>query len=80
MVADRRVGLLLVGFLVVERAQRLPDARPALLRNAPSSECSSAGLLLTFAAFAFFTYTSIWLQSVLGLTPIQAGLIGLPCR
>jgi predicted MFS family arabinose efflux permease len=37
-----------------------------------------AGLLLTFAAFASFTYTSIWLQSVLGLSPIQAGLTGLP--
>jgi hypothetical protein len=35
-------------------------------------------LLLTFAAFALFTYTSIWLQSIIGLTPIKAGLIGLP--
>ena len=37
-----------------------------------------AGFLLTFAAFAAFTYTSIWLQSVLGLSPIGAGLTGLP--
>ena len=34
--------------------------------------------MLTFAAFASFTYTSIWLQSVLGLSPIKAGLTGLP--
>jgi MFS family permease len=37
-----------------------------------------AGLVLTLSAFSAFTYTSIWLQSVLGLSPIQAGLTGLP--
>lgn len=34
-----------------------------------------AGIMMTFAAF---TFTSIWLQSVLGLSPIEAGLTGLP--
>ncbi|MCW2621393.1 MAG: Major facilitator permease, partial [Frankiales bacterium] len=33
---------------------------------------------LNFAAFSSFTYTSIWLQSVMGLSPLQAGLTGLP--
>ena len=37
-----------------------------------------AALLVNFAAFAYFTYTSIWLQSLLGLSPIDAGLTGLP--
>jgi EmrB/QacA subfamily drug resistance transporter len=37
-----------------------------------------AALLLNFAAFAYFTYTSIWLQSLLNLSPIEAGLTGLP--
>ncbi|MDX6229310.1 MAG: hypothetical protein QOI76_2700 [Frankiales bacterium] len=37
-----------------------------------------AALLINFAAFAVFTYTSIWLQSLLGLSPIEAGLTGLP--
>ena len=37
-----------------------------------------AALLINFAAFAYFTYTSIWLQSLLGLSPIEAGLTGLP--
>ncbi|WP_293774422.1 MFS transporter, partial [Sporichthya sp.] len=35
-------------------------------------------VLMTFSAFAAFTYTSIWLQSVLGLSPIEAGLTSLP--
>ena len=37
-----------------------------------------AGVLLTFSAFAAFTYVSIWLQSVLGMSPIESGLVGLP--
>jgi MFS family permease len=50
----------------------------ALLRNRSFAGVLLAALVLTFAAFASFTYTSIWLQSVLGLSPIQAGLTGLP--
>ena len=41
----------------------------ALLRNRSFVGVLLAGLLLTFAAFSAFTYTSIWLQSVLGLSP-----------
>lgn len=37
-----------------------------------------AALALNFAAFAHFTYSSIWLQSLLGLSPLRAGLVGLP--
>ena len=37
-------------------------------------------MLLTFAAFAAFTYVAIWLQSVLGMSPIESGLVGLRCR
>ncbi len=50
----------------------------ALLRNRSFVGVLVAGVLLTFAAFSAFTYTSIWLQSVLGLSPIEAGLTGLP--
>jgi EmrB/QacA subfamily drug resistance transporter len=50
----------------------------ALLRSRSFVGVLLAGFLLTFAAFAAFTYTSIWLQSVLGLRPIGAGLTGLP--
>jgi len=50
----------------------------ALLRNRSFTGILIAGLLVNFAAFAAFTYTSIWLQSVIGLSPLQAGLTGLP--
>lgn len=50
----------------------------SLMRNRSFVGILLAGLVVTLAAFASFTYTSIWLQSVLGLSPIQAGLTGLP--
>jgi EmrB/QacA subfamily drug resistance transporter len=50
----------------------------ALFRNSTFVGVIIAALLLNFAAFAYFTYTSIWLQSFLGLSPIEAGLTGLP--
>jgi EmrB/QacA subfamily drug resistance transporter len=50
----------------------------SLFRNRSFVGIMIAALLLNFAAFAYFTYTSIWLQSFQGLSPIQAGLTGLP--
>jgi EmrB/QacA subfamily drug resistance transporter len=70
-------AVLLIVFVAVER--RTPHAMLdlALLRRRFVGVLIG-GVLLTFAAFAAFTYTSIWLQSVLGMSPIQAGLVGLP--
>jgi EmrB/QacA subfamily drug resistance transporter len=48
-----------------------------LLRNRSFTGTLIAALLVNFAAFAAFTYTSIWLQSVNGLSPLRAGLTGL---
>lgn len=35
-----------------------------------------AALLLNAAAFAYLPYSSLWLQTVLGLSPVRAGLLG----
>ncbi len=70
--------LLLVAFVALERRRAQPMLDLDLLRNRSFVGVLIAGLVLTFAAFASFTYTSIWMQSVLGLSPIQAGLTGLP--
>ncbi len=71
-------AVLVAVFVAVER--RTPHAMLDLdlLRRRSFVGVLIAGVLLTFAAFAAFTYTSIWLQSVLGMSPIQAGLVGLP--
>ncbi len=39
----------------------------------------TAGALLSAAAWAGMAYESLWMQSVLGRSAIQAGLIFLPC-
>jgi len=70
--------VLLVAFLQVEHRIASPMLDLGLLRNRSFVGVLLAGMVLTFAAFAAFTYVSIWLQSVLGLSPIEAGLTGLP--
>ncbi|HEY7263808.1 MAG TPA: MFS transporter [Trebonia sp.] len=68
----------LVAFVAVERRRPDPMLDLALLRNAPFTALLVAGALLSAAAWASMTYLSLWLQSVLGLSPIKAGLVLLP--
>jgi EmrB/QacA subfamily drug resistance transporter len=70
--------VVLTAFVLVELRTKAPMLDMALLRNRRFVGILIAALVVTLAAFASFTYTSIWLQSVLGLSPIQAGLTGLP--
>ena len=65
-------------FVLIEWRTPYPMFDLALLRNRSFTGILVASLLVNFAAFAAFTYTSIWLQSVLGLSPLRAGLVGLP--
>jgi len=71
-------GLLLIGFVMVENRSAQPLFAMSLLRNKAFVGVLVASVAMNFAAFAGLTYSSIWLQSVLGLTPIQAGFTGLP--
>ncbi|WP_067710504.1 MFS transporter [Nocardia yamanashiensis] len=65
-------------FVVVERRVAEPMLELALLRQRSFAGVLIAAVTLFFAAFAALMYTSIWLQSDQGRTPIQTGLIGLP--
>jgi EmrB/QacA subfamily drug resistance transporter len=77
-------GLLLVSavalgaFGLVEARRPDPMLDLSLLRHRSFAGIVVAALLVNLAAFAAFTYTSIWLQSVVGLSPLRAGLTGLP--
>ncbi|HEX6521268.1 MAG TPA: MFS transporter [Streptosporangiaceae bacterium] len=68
----------LVVFVVVERMRRVPMLDLSLLRNPTFTTLLAAGALLPAAAWAVLAYQTLWLQSVLGLSPIQAGLLILP--
>jgi EmrB/QacA subfamily drug resistance transporter len=82
--AGQTWGLLLLSaaalavFVAVERRSPHAMLELGLLRNRSFAGFLLAALLVNFGAFATFTYTSIWLQSVVGLSPLQAGLTGLP--
>jgi EmrB/QacA subfamily drug resistance transporter len=70
--------LAFAGFVVIE--WRSPHAMfdLGLLRNRSFTGILIAALLVNFAGFAILTYTSIWLQSLIGLSPLQTGLTALP--
>ncbi len=63
-------------FVVIESRARQPLLQVSLLRRRPSRRSMLAALLLNAAAFAYLAYTSLWLQTVLGLSPVEAGLAG----
>ncbi|MEO8888288.1 MAG: MFS transporter, partial [Jatrophihabitantaceae bacterium] len=71
-------AVLLAAFVAVQARSDHAMFDLDLLRNRSFVGILLAGVLLTFAAFSAFTYSSIWMQTVLGLSPIQAGLTGLP--
>ena len=71
------VGCLL-GFLLIEARVSEPMIELSLLRRTSFSGVLLAALVLNFSAFAYFTYTSIWMQSVLGFGAIKTGLTGTP--
>lgn len=69
----------LIVFVIAERVQRDPMLDLSLLRNASFTTLLIAVALLPAAAWAAMAYQSLWLQSVLDLSAIQAGLVLLPC-
>ncbi|WP_040739605.1 MFS transporter, partial [Nocardia tenerifensis] len=68
----------LVGFVLIERGSAQPMLDLSLLRDRVFVGVLVAAGALFFAAFAALMYTQIWMQSVLGLSAIQAGAVGLP--
>ena len=79
------IGLLAVAvvavaaFIVAERRTASPMLDLSLLKNRSFTAMLIAGALLSAAAWAGMAYESLWMQSVLGRSAIQAGLIFLPC-
>jgi len=80
--AGQTVGLIAAGlaafvvFVLIERRARQPLLQIALLRRPAFAAVMIAALLLNAAAFAYLAYSSLWLQTVLGLSPVEAGLAG----
>jgi predicted MFS family arabinose efflux permease len=70
--------LLLVGFLVIELRVKEPMLPLGLFRNKEFAGAQIAVFSISASFFAIFLYTTLYLQQILGLSPIQAGLVYLP--
>ncbi len=71
-------ALLLVLFLVVERAQERPMLDLTLFRRPAFAGASIVAFALSASIFAMFLYLTLYVQNVLGYKPLQAGLRFLP--
>ncbi|WP_405899407.1 MFS transporter [Streptomyces sp. NBC_00727] len=71
-------ALALVCFVLVELRVAHPLLDLSLFRTSAFTGVMAGALAFNLAAFGVLPYTSIWLQTVLGLSPVQGGLAVLP--
>ena len=70
--------LLLVAFVVIESRVREPMLPLALFRKRSFTGAQIAAFAISASMFAVYVYITFYLQGVLGLSPIEAGLTMLP--
>jgi EmrB/QacA subfamily drug resistance transporter len=70
--------LVLAGWVVIELRREAPMLDVRLFRSRSFTGIMLGALLLNAAAFSNSLFLSLWLQSVLGLSPLQGGLVFIP--
>ena len=68
----------LVAFVLLERHQRIPMLDLSLFRNRTFGGANGSMLFVGLAMFGTFFYVSIYMQQVLGYSPVEAGASFLP--
>ena len=68
----------LAAFVALERHQRLPMLDLALFRDRMFAGANTVMLLSALAMFGVFFYVSLYMQQVLGFSPVKAGVMFLP--
>jgi EmrB/QacA subfamily drug resistance transporter len=82
--SGRTIGLfaaavaLLVSFVVIELRSRAPLIRLDIFRTRSLSVANVSMLLVGSALFSMFYFASLYVQQLLGYSPIKAGLAFLP--
>jgi EmrB/QacA subfamily drug resistance transporter len=71
-------AVLLVAFLVIEARSTHPMLPLKLFRNPSFTGAQIAAFGISASFFAVFLYATLYLQQVLGLSAIEAGLVYLP--
>jgi EmrB/QacA subfamily drug resistance transporter len=78
LVAFAVAALAVVAFIVIELRRRQPLIDMALLGDPSFATLMLAAVVLSAGAFAPALYTQLWLQSILKLSAIDAGLVIAP--
>ncbi|GAA4961558.1 MFS transporter [Yinghuangia aomiensis] len=71
-------GVCGAAFLVRERRAREPMLPLGMLANRAFAAAQAATFAISASLFAVFLYTTLYLQTVVGLSPLRAGLVYLP--
>ena len=69
---------LLVAFLAIESRVSSPLMPLSLFRNRNVSAANVVGVLMAGGLFAWFFFSALYLQQILGYTPLEVGLAYLP--
>jgi EmrB/QacA subfamily drug resistance transporter len=70
---------LIAGFYVIERRQKAPLVPfPGIFRLRTITGINVSAVLIAAALFSMFFFISLYMQNVLGFSPIEAGLAYLP--
>jgi len=70
--------ILLSAFVAIEQRQRAPLVRLGIFRIRTLRTANVSMLLVASGLFAMFFFTTLYIQRVLGYTPLEAGLAFLP--
>ncbi len=71
-------AILLTAFVVIERRSRAPLVPFSIFRIRTITGANVAGILIGASLFSMFFFISLYMQQVLGYSPIHAGLSYLP--
>ena len=67
-----------IAFVVIEARSREPMLPLRLFRERPFAGAQVAVFAISASFFAVFFYVTLYLQTVLGMSPIETGLVYLP--
>src|SRR6266404_7444596 len=71
-------AVAMVSFIFLELRQKLPMLELGLFRNRGFAGANTVMLLVGLAMFCVFFYVSLYVQQILGYSPVQAGAPFLP--
>jgi EmrB/QacA subfamily drug resistance transporter len=71
-------GVLLTAFVLAQRHERLPMLDIGLFGKRTFAGATIAALFVSIAIFGVFFFVSLYMQDILGYTPVHAGVVFLP--